>query len=42
MRKDQTPTGPLAGLKALVVEDDAFIAQALHDMLEQAGAAGSL
>ena len=39
MRKDQTPTGRLAGLKALVVEDDALIAQSLHDMLKQAGAA---
>ena len=39
MRKDQPPTGQLAGLKALVVEDDALIAQSLHDTLEQAGAA---
>ena len=37
--KDQAPTGPLAGLKALVIEDDALIAQALQNTLEQAGAA---
>ena len=37
MRKDQPPAGPFAGLKALVIEDDALIAQALQDTLEQAG-----
>lgn len=37
MRKSTSPAGQFAGLKALVIEDDALISQMLHDTLEDAG-----
>lgn len=39
MTKQQRNNGPLAGLKALIIEDDAMIAALLHDTLIEAGAA---